>query len=153
MNTKIVDGFVWLLVTEKAKEIYSSGTFDLYVLHNDNSESLVESYAQINDAQECGLEIGIEVAEFENLVRQIVNLPFEQSTDEGEQVQEALEFEDNGETQRILFGVESPDFWFSVKRYDIHYCEDYNEICVYLQNEMDEAFPPFKLIYKRPIKN
>jgi len=67
MNTKIVDGFVWLLVTNKAKDIFSSGTFDLYVLHNDNSESLIESYAQINDAQECGLDIGIEVALFYDL--------------------------------------------------------------------------------------
>jgi len=151
MNTKIVDGFVWLLVTNKAKEVFQSGNFDLYVLHNDNSESLVESYAQINDAQECGLEIGIEVADFESLVKQIVNLPFEQSTEE--QVQEALEFEYEGKTQRILFGVESPDFWFGVNDFDIHYCEDYNEICVYLKHEMNEGFPPFKLIFKRPIKN
>jgi len=67
MNTKIVDGFVWLLVTNKAKEIYQSGNFALYVLHNDGSESLIESYAQINDAQECGLDIGIEVALFYDL--------------------------------------------------------------------------------------
>lgn len=71
MNTKIVDGFVWLLVTNKAKDIFSSGTFDLYVLHNDNSESLIESYAQINDAQECGLDIAIEVALFYDLKYQL----------------------------------------------------------------------------------
>lgn len=71
MNTKIVNGFVWLLVTNKAKEIYQSGNFALYVLHNDNSESLIESYAQINDAQECGLEIGIEVELFNNLKNQL----------------------------------------------------------------------------------
>ena len=70
-NTKIVDGFVWLLVTNKAKDIFSSGTFDLYVLHNDNSESLIESYAQINDAQECGLDIAIEVALFYDLKYQL----------------------------------------------------------------------------------
>lgn len=74
MSTKIVLGFVWLLVTDKAKEIYQSGTFDLYVLHNDSSESLVESYAQINDAQECGLEIGIEVSSFEDLVKQLTKI-------------------------------------------------------------------------------
>jgi hypothetical protein len=55
------DNFVWLLVTEKAKEVFSSGLFSLYVLHNDDSESLVEKYADLNDALECGLEIGIEV--------------------------------------------------------------------------------------------
>lgn len=55
------DNFVWLLVTEKAKEVFASGLFSLYVLHNDDSESLVEKYADINDALEWGLEIGIEV--------------------------------------------------------------------------------------------
>jgi hypothetical protein len=61
--TKLVNNFLFLVVTERAKEIFSSGTFDLYVLHNDDSESLVESYADINDALECGLSIGIEVGE------------------------------------------------------------------------------------------
>ena len=74
MSTKIVSGFVWLLVTDKAKDIFGSGTFDLYVLHNDKSESLVESYAQINDAQECGLEIGVEVESFEDLVKQLTTI-------------------------------------------------------------------------------
>jgi hypothetical protein len=55
------DNFVWLVVTEKAKEVFSSGLFDLYVLHEDDSESLVEKYADLNDALECGLDIGIEV--------------------------------------------------------------------------------------------
>lgn len=57
------DNFVFLDVTEKAKEIFSSGLFDLYVIHYDNSESLVEKYADINDAQECGLKIVIEVGQ------------------------------------------------------------------------------------------
>jgi hypothetical protein len=67
MKTKVVSDFVWLLVSDKAKEIYSSGTFDLYVLHNDGSESLVESYANINDALEVGLDIGIEVGDVKEL--------------------------------------------------------------------------------------
>jgi hypothetical protein len=57
------DGFVWLEVSQKSKEIFTSGLFDLYVLHNDGSESLVESYADINDAWECGLKICIEVGQ------------------------------------------------------------------------------------------
>ena len=57
------DNFVFLDVTEKAKEIFQSGLFDLYVIHYDNSESLVEKYADINDAQESGLSIVIEVGQ------------------------------------------------------------------------------------------
>jgi len=58
---KVIDGFVWLLVTDKAKEVFSSELFDVYKLHNDESESLCQSYADINDALEVGLELGIEV--------------------------------------------------------------------------------------------
>jgi hypothetical protein len=53
--------FVWLAVTDKAKDVFSSGLFDVYKLHDDGSESLCESYADINDAHECGLELAIEV--------------------------------------------------------------------------------------------
>lgn len=55
------DGFVWLVVTEKAKEVYASGLFELYVLYEDESEALAESLDQINQALENGLNIGIQV--------------------------------------------------------------------------------------------
>lgn len=58
---RIIDGFVWQLVTEKAKEVYMSKLFDVYKLHNDGSESLCQSYADINDALEYGLELAVEV--------------------------------------------------------------------------------------------
>jgi hypothetical protein len=55
------DNFVWLLVTEKAKDIWNSGLFELYILHEDDSESLVESWEQLDEALSNGLSIGIEV--------------------------------------------------------------------------------------------
>lgn len=64
MNTIKVterDSFVWLLVSEKAKEIYNSGLFALYILYDDESETLVEEYEQLDDALANGLSIGIEV--------------------------------------------------------------------------------------------
>jgi hypothetical protein len=57
----IRNGFVWLEVTDKAKEVFASGLFDVYKLHDDGSESLCQSYADINDALEWGLELAIEV--------------------------------------------------------------------------------------------
>lgn len=57
------DNFVFLDVTDKAKEVFTSGLFDLYIIHYDNSESLVEKYADINDALESGLSIVIEVGQ------------------------------------------------------------------------------------------
>jgi hypothetical protein len=61
MATKIVDSFVWLIVTDKAEKILQSGLFSLYVLYDNGSESLVDGMFDINFALMHGLEIGIEV--------------------------------------------------------------------------------------------
>ena len=58
---KTADGFVWLLVTDKAKDIWNSGLFSLFILYEDDSESLVEDFDDLNRALENGLSIGIEV--------------------------------------------------------------------------------------------
>lgn len=63
---KIVDNFVWLIVTDKAKEIFISGLFTLYILYEDNSESLIEGFGQLVEAIEKGLDIGIEVGHLNN---------------------------------------------------------------------------------------
>lgn len=58
---KIVNNFVWLLVTNKAKEVFTSGLFDVYSLHKDDSESLCESIHDINKSLESGKDLAIEV--------------------------------------------------------------------------------------------
>lgn len=74
MRAKVVNGFVWLLVTDVAKEIYLNGLFELYILHDESeSESLVEGFTQLSEALEEGLDIGIEVG----------HLTIKQNKDEG----------------------------------------------------------------------
>jgi len=58
---KIVNDFIWLIVTDKAKEIFSADLFQLYTLHDDGSEALIETFEDLNEALENGLEIGVEV--------------------------------------------------------------------------------------------
>ena len=58
---KIVNDFVWLVVTNKAKEIFSAELFQLYTLHHDGSEALIETFEDLNEALGSGLDIGIEV--------------------------------------------------------------------------------------------
>jgi hypothetical protein len=60
-NIKIVDGFVWLVVTDKAEDIYFSDLFELYALYVDGSESLIDSPEDLRVCLEFGLDIGIEV--------------------------------------------------------------------------------------------
>lgn len=57
---KIVNDFIWLIVTDKAKEIFNADLFQLYTLHDDGSEALIETFEDLNEALENGLEIGIE---------------------------------------------------------------------------------------------
>lgn len=59
-SIRTVDGFLWLIVTDKAREIFMSGLFTLYIIYDDGSESLVEGYTQLINALEDGLDIGIE---------------------------------------------------------------------------------------------
>lgn len=56
---KIVDGFAWLIVTDKAKEIFSSELFELYTLYDDGTEGLIETFEDLKMALDNGLDIGI----------------------------------------------------------------------------------------------
>jgi hypothetical protein len=55
----MIDGFVYKLVSsDKAKDIFSLGLFDLYVI---DTQSLIDSIDELNEALENGNEIGIPV--------------------------------------------------------------------------------------------
>ena len=56
---KIADGFAWLIVTDKAKEIFSSELFELYTLYDDGTEGLIETFEDLKMALDNGLDIGI----------------------------------------------------------------------------------------------
>jgi hypothetical protein len=60
MEIKIIDGFVWLVVTSKAKEVFESGLFELYAVYRDGSESFIETIEYLEKCLENGTIIGIE---------------------------------------------------------------------------------------------
>jgi len=56
------DNFVWKIVTaQEAKDIMSSDAFALYVLYDDDSESLISDAEELDEHLENGVTIGIEV--------------------------------------------------------------------------------------------
>ena len=68
MNNSIkIDGFIWLLVNNKAKEVYNSGLFEIYRLWEDGSESLIQTEKDLELALESGQNIGIEVGHYSDL--------------------------------------------------------------------------------------
>jgi hypothetical protein len=58
---RVIDNFVWLLVTDKAKKVFASKLFEVYVLFDDGSESLCETMGDVNKALKMGHDLGIEV--------------------------------------------------------------------------------------------
>lgn len=55
------DNFVFKIVTHKARDIFNSELFSLYILHDDDSESLIENLDDLNLALKHNYDIGIEV--------------------------------------------------------------------------------------------
>jgi hypothetical protein len=53
------DGFLWGKVTYKAKEIFNSGLFELYVVNHDDSDYLIDDYDKLNELLENGTPIYI----------------------------------------------------------------------------------------------
>ena len=132
---KIVEGFVWLLVTDKAKEIHRSECFELYALHQDGSESLIESDEQLNRALENGVDIGIDVGDLNN------------EEDAMEVVDVQLKFYHNKAMHEVVFSAYSKEFWINVNGYDINYSEEYNLISVFVSGDTS-----FTSIYSIKIK-
>ena len=56
------DGFVWKLINkEKAEKILMLELFEIYTLYNDESESLILNFGDIEDAFNNGDKVGIPV--------------------------------------------------------------------------------------------
>ena len=55
------DGFIWMSVNDKAKEIFNSGLFELYVVYSDETESLIETFEDLDMHLSNGMDVCIEV--------------------------------------------------------------------------------------------
>lgn len=67
-NIKITqDGFVWLIVTDSAKELFSSGALTIYHLHDDGTESQIIGQLDLQVALDSGDDIGVEIAFLQSL--------------------------------------------------------------------------------------
>ena len=61
-NIILRDGFIFMKVNDKAKEIWNSGLFELYAVYSDdNSESLIETFEDLDMYLSNGMDVCIEV--------------------------------------------------------------------------------------------
>jgi hypothetical protein len=58
-----------------------------------------------------------------------------------------INFNYNGANYSLSIAPEETDWWTSIGEFDIHYCEDYNQICVY---QLDNNYIS---IHKQKIKD
>jgi len=71
MTTKVTsDGFVWLIVNDSAKELFSSGALNMYELREDGSELIIQTNTQLIKCFENGNDIGIEVGFIDDIIKQ-----------------------------------------------------------------------------------
>jgi len=67
-NVKITkDGFVWLIVTDSAKELFSSGALPIYMLYEDDTESLITGQLMLQHALNHSNDIGVEIGSLSEL--------------------------------------------------------------------------------------
>jgi len=66
------DGFIWKIVTNEAKMLFINGTYELFALFDDGSESKLETFQKLYVALEQGNPIGIEVGKLN--IQQIPDL-------------------------------------------------------------------------------
>jgi len=72
-NIRITEeGFIWKIVTNKARILFVNDTLGLFTLFDDGSESRITSFSEIEEALELGLPIGIEVGKLD--IQQIPDL-------------------------------------------------------------------------------
>lgn len=55
------DNFSWWIVTDKAEKIFKADSIPLYVIYEDESESLIESIEELQEAINLNLPIGMEL--------------------------------------------------------------------------------------------
>jgi hypothetical protein len=106
------------MVTDKAKEISSLGLFELYILHADDSETLIENVADLDDALSNGLDIGIEVGRLEEAFILTGSLEAVESFDE--KGIEGLEDHVHYETMRLNAGVSYGNMIYQVSKYSTY---------------------------------
>lgn len=71
MSTKVTsDGFIWLIVNDSAKELFSSGALSIYELRDDDSESLISTYEELEECLEYGVDIGVSVGFINDIIKQ-----------------------------------------------------------------------------------
>jgi len=58
---KMNDGFCWWDVTDKAEQIFASDSIELYILYDDQSESLIESIDELIMAKSLNLKVVMEL--------------------------------------------------------------------------------------------
>ena len=72
-NIRITEeGFIWKIVTEVSKLLFTNGSFEIYILYHDGSDGLIDSFSELDYALEQGLPIGIEVGKLN--IQQIPDL-------------------------------------------------------------------------------
>lgn len=63
------DGFLWGNVTNKAKQIFVSNVFELYVVNYDDTDYLIEDFETLDKLLENGHSVYIEIGHYDDIFK------------------------------------------------------------------------------------
>lgn len=108
---RVVGGFPWLMLTpERAKEFFNTGAVEVYQLHDDGSESLVEDALEFKAALKHEAVFGLELAHSEAKTIWITGRA--PTADDANYAEEVLVFtEEAGVVSKPVNVVDDDDTW------------------------------------------
>jgi hypothetical protein len=66
-NVKIIDGFVWLIVTDVAEKVFYSNALQIFRLYPDGTEALIMDFRDLQKALEHGDDLAVEIGSLSGL--------------------------------------------------------------------------------------
>jgi hypothetical protein len=104
-----------------------------------HGKNVVDSYMHIGQHSSCSIDLLHELPNATKDQYKDLKAELEQIGYIFEIKSRTIKFTYNNATHIFKFQVIDPDFWIGEDNFDIHYCAEYNEICVYIVGEYSQS--------------
>lgn len=101
--------------------------------------TMVDSYMHIGQHSSCSIDLLHELPDASEDQYKYLKAELEEIGYNFEIKNRTIKFTHNNTTHVFKFQVIDPDFWVGEDNFDIHYCAEYNEICVYIVGEYSQS--------------
>jgi hypothetical protein len=104
-----------------------------------NTRTILDCYMHIGQHSSCSIDLLHELPNASKTQYKDLKAELEQIGYIFEIKNRTIKFIYNNTTHIFKFQIIDPDFWIGEDNFDIHYCAEYNEICVYIVGEYSQS--------------